>query len=104
MNTAAALVPSRQRFRALSAGTIVHASIVLLLWLGVFYADLEIISGRWWLLLVWLWLIWPPLLVLHPVQTVKRVAVPVAVGLALMIPCIPTAFSFTAWALGGFAP
>ena len=93
-----------QRFRVLIAATIVHALIVLLLWLGMFYAHLELISGRWWVLLVWLWFVWPLLLVLNPARTLKSVAVPVYIAVALMVPCIPAAFALTAWSLVGFAP
>ena len=104
MNAVAVLNPVPHQFRALAAAAIAHALIVLFLWFGIFYADLDLIPGRWWLLLFWSWPVWPLLLVLHPVRTIKRVAVPVAIGIALLVPCFPTAFAFTAWALGAFAP
>jgi len=104
MNAVAAFKPMPYQFRAQAAAAIVHALIVLLLWLGDFYADLDLIPGRWWLLLFWAWPVWPILLVLHPVRTFKRAAWPVAIGVALLVPCFPTAFALTVWTLGGFAP
>lgn len=104
MNAVVAFNPVSHQFRALAGGAIVHAFIVLLVWLGVFYADLDLIPGHWWLLLFWLWPVWPFLLILHPVRTLKRVAMPVAIGIALLVPCIPTVLAFTSWTFGGFAP
>jgi hypothetical protein len=104
MTAVAALSPMPQPYRALSVAAVVHALVVLLLWLGVFYAHWDLIPGRWWLLLMWLWLIWPVLLTLHPARTLRRVAVPAALGAALLGPCLPTAYAFTTWVIGGFAP
>lgn len=104
MNGATVLNPVPLQFRVLVAAVIAHALIVVLIWFGIFYADLDLISGSWWLLMFWLWPVWPLLLVLHPVRTFKRVAMPVTIGVALLAPCFPTAFAFTAWSLGGFAP
>jgi len=91
-------------FRALAAAAIVHAFVVALLWVGEFYFDISILPGRFWLVLAWLWLIWPVVLLLHPDRSPKRVFVPCLVGLALLAPCLSTVWSFTAWAFGGFAP
>lgn len=104
MNVVVALNPVSHQFRALAGGAIMHALIVLLVWLSVFYFDLDLVSGQWWLLLFWSWPVWSLLLILHPVRSFKRVAVPVSIGIALLVPCIPTAFAFTVWTLGGFAP
>ena len=104
MNITVRVLSSPRLFRVLSATVIAHASIVLMLWLGMFYADLRFISGRWWLLFVWLWPLWSLLLMLHPARTVKHVAVPVVIGIALIMPCVPTALAFSVWALKGFAP
>ena len=104
MNAVAVFNPVLHQFRVLAVAAIAHALIVLLLWLGVFYADLDFIPGHRWLLMFWAWLVWPLLLILHPARTFKRVAVAVAICVALLVPCLYTAFALTAWALGGFAP
>jgi hypothetical protein len=88
-------------FLALAVAAIAHA----LLLLGMDnYAEWNFVSTRCWLLLFWLWPLWPLLLVLHPARTLKRVSAPVVIGIALLVPCIPTAFMFTAWTIFGFAP
>ena len=104
MNTIVASKPFAVGFRVLASITVAHALVVLLLWLGVFYADVQFISGRVWLVLLWLWLVWPLLLAFHPGRSLRGVAVPLLVGIALIAPCVPTAFAFTAWVIGGFAP
>jgi hypothetical protein len=98
--TATALVP----YRLVAAMAIAHALVTLLLWSAVLIADLQVVSARIWLALVWLWLVWPVVLAFHRDRSLKRVAVPSLIGLALLAPCIPVAFAFTAWTIGGFAP
>lgn len=104
MNTVVASKPSAFGYRVVASVAVGHALVVFLLWLGVFFADVQLISGRVWLILVWLWLVWPILLALYPGRSRRGLAVPLLVGFALIAPCIPTAFVFTAWAIGGFAP
>jgi hypothetical protein len=91
-------------YRLLAAMAIAHAFVALLIWLGVCMANTQFMPARAWSVLVWLWLVWPLVLALHPARSLKRFAVPLLVGLALLAPCIPVAFMFTAWAIGGFAP
>jgi len=45
-------------YRTLAAISIAHALLILLLWVGMFYFDFSV-SGRAWLVLALLWLIWP---------------------------------------------
>jgi hypothetical protein len=47
MNGTTVLNPVPPQFRALVAAAIAHALIVLPLWFGIFYADLDLISGHW---------------------------------------------------------
>jgi hypothetical protein len=92
------------QYKILAGLAIAHAALVLLLWLGEFYADVHILSGRIWLALVWLWLLWPLALALHPSRSLPRFAVPTVLGAVALAPCIPTAYAFTSWAVFGFAP
>lgn len=46
MNAVVAFNPMPYQFRALAAAAIAHALIVLLLWLGAFYADLDLILEK----------------------------------------------------------
>jgi len=79
-----------------------YAILVLLAWIGALYADVYPISGRAWTMVAWLWLIWPIVLAFHPARSLARVAIPVAIGLAFLTPCIPVLWEYTAWLLEGF--
>ena len=91
-------------FRTLAVVAIVHALLVALSWAGEFYFDLTILPGRVWLVLAWLWLTWPLVLLLHPDRSPMRVFVPCLISFALLAPCLSTVWTFTVWAIGGFAP
>ena len=104
-------MPSATADRALTLGyhviaalTIAHALVVSLLWVGVFYFDFIVIAGRAWVILFWLWFIWPAMLLLHPSRSTRRVLWPSLVGIALLAECFPTVWSYTAWSATGFAP
>ena len=75
---------------------------MLLLWAGAFYAEVRSISGRAWTFLAGLWLIWLIVLTLHPARSFSGVAISAAIGLALLAPCLPVLWAYTAWAIGGF--
>jgi hypothetical protein len=81
-----------------------HALVVLLVWAGEFYIGMAMISGRTWLVLAWLWLVWPFVLSLHPAGTRRRVILPVVIGIILLAPCVGSIFLFTVWALERLAP
>ena len=104
MDAATSLKPMPSGFRALAAGAVMHAVVVLVLWLVEFVGDIHVIPARWWLTVAWVWLVWPVLLVLHPGRTLKRVAVTLGIGAVLLLPCASTIFTFTVWAIEGFAP
>jgi len=83
---------------------VLHAAVVLVLWLAATFADVMPVSGRAWTAIVWLWGVWLPLLALHPGRSRWRFIVPTGVSLLLLAPSLPTAYAFTAWSLGGFSP
>jgi hypothetical protein len=93
-----------RQYQTLAALAVVHAVLVLVLWLSAIQADVVAVSGRVWLFLTWLWLAWLPVLFLHPGRTRLRFIVPATLSLVALVPCIPTAYTFTVWAVGGFAP
>jgi hypothetical protein len=84
--------------------TVGYALAVLALWAGALYADLYPISGRAWTLVAWVWLLWPMVLIIHPARSLLRVALPSAIGLLILAPCIPVLFAYTAWSFQGVAP
>lgn len=97
-----AVARSRQSgvsFRAFAFLAVLHALAVLLIWAGEFYVAVSLMSGRAWLILAWLWLVWPFALTLHPAGTRRRVIVPILISIALLAPCAGSIFLFTVWAL-----
>ena len=86
-------------FRVFAFLTVLHALLVMLIWAGEFYVAVSLISGRAWLILAWLWLVWPFALALHPAGTRRRVIVPLVIGIILLAPCAGSVFLFTVWAL-----
>ena len=91
-------------YRTLANACVMHALLVFVLWASMFWVNVEFIPVKPWLLLGWLWLIWPAALTLHRERSFLRVGVPVAIGLAALVPCVPTIFALTVWSTHGFAP
>jgi|SRR5450631_442267 len=88
-------------YRALATIMIVHALLILLFVLSLIYFDFAVIPGRAWLILSWLWFIWPLVLLLHPDRSVLRVLAPCLVSIALLAPCAPLVWALTVLAIGG---
>jgi len=91
-------------FRALGTACVVHALCVFGIWAAVFWVHLDFVPGQLWLALAWLWFVWPVALSLHHDRSPVRVAVPVLLGVALLLPPAPIIFAFTVWFIQGFAP
>jgi hypothetical protein len=90
-------------YRILAFLAVIHSAAVLTVWLFA-RPDAFPISPRVWVIFAWAWLIWPLLLSLHRGRSLVRFAVPVVLGLVLLIPCMPMLLAFTAWSIGRFAP
>ena len=102
-----ALTRSRQSsltFSVLACVCVLHALVVLLVWAGEFYVGMAMVSGRTWLILAWLWLVWPFVLALHPAGSRRRVLLPIVLGIILLAPCVGSIFLFTVWALEHITP
>jgi len=89
---------------ALAAVAIGHAVLVLCVWGGMIYFDLSIISAGAWLALFWSWLIWPVAFLAKSRRSLRGGLAPCVVGVVLLVPCLSTAWTFTLWAIEGFAP
>ena len=75
---------SRQRLIGMLA--VMHSIVVLLLWLvGVRIG----LSGRVWVAITWLWLVWPVLLAILPGRSLRLFLVPVIISLVVLAVCIP---------------
>lgn len=92
---------SLQSFQIMALLCVGHALMVLLLWAVQSFGNMALLAGQVWLVLAWLWLVWPLSLALHPAASPRRIFVPVFIGVVLMAPCMATIFLFTAWALDG---
>ena len=93
-------IPLPMTYRILAEAAILHAlSLTLMIKLNV-----NPVSGRTWIVFVWLWLIWPVVLLIHPARTLRRWLLPVGVGILLLFPCWFEIAAFTAWRIKGFAP
>jgi hypothetical protein len=95
---------SVRAYSGFAVAAIFHSAIVLLLWLPAMNTGSFLVSPRFWLALGWLWLVWPIILAFHPERSVRRFSVPVVIGIALLIPCVPFLAALTAWSIRGFAP
>ena len=91
-------------YRVLVAGCLLHALLVLALWLATFVGVHVPISGPTWLALAWLWVAWPIAIALRPGRSVRRVTLPTLAGAVILAPCVLVIYTFTVWAVQGFAP
>jgi hypothetical protein len=90
-------------YRVLAILAVIHSAAVFSVWLFA-RPDVFPLPPLVWVISAWCGLIWPLLLSLHRGRSLLRFAVPVLLGLALLIPCVPLLLAFTAWSIGGFAP
>ena len=89
-------------YRVFACSCVIHALVVFAFWAAMFVANLDLMPGKVWLALAWLWLIWPAALLLHPGRSLRRIAWPVLIAVGLLVPCTPVIFTFTVWAVQGF--
>ena len=102
MNESASAAGATVAYRVLALSCVVHALVVFTVWTAMFVSNLDLMSGKIWLTLAWLWLIWPAALMFQPGRTLRRVAWPVLIAVGLLVPCAPVIFTFSVWAVRGF--
>ena len=92
--------------RGIAIAALVHALLVLSWWYAAIWADIDIpfVSGRMWLAVAWAWLCWPIYVLMRRRHLPRLTFGAVAAGAAVLAPAIPTIYTFSAWAIGGFAP
>jgi hypothetical protein len=91
-------------FHILACGAIVHSALLFAWWLTSRFDGPFFVSGRTWIVLAWLWAVWPLVLLLHPGASLRRRFIVIGIGLALLVPCAETILIFSCWKIGGFAP
>jgi hypothetical protein len=88
----------------IAIAAIVHALLVTAWWWAAIYADVAVVSSGVWLVAAWGWLIWPVALLVARAQASRLTVGSVVVGALVIVPSVPTIYTFTAWSIGGFAP
>ena len=78
-------MPAPLTYRILAGAAILHALILMLT--IKFNLGMDIISGRTWVVLVWVWFLWPIVILIHPARSLRRWLLPVGVGILLLAPC-----------------
>ena len=83
---------------------VLHALFVSSIWMLVFKFEIDVLSGRVWLVIALSWLLWISQIV-FPFRA-KRMdwVATVLVGFVLLVPTVSTQYTFLAWAIEGFAP
>lgn len=105
MNTqAAASWPFSRTSSILCALAATHALFILFAWLAAFVLDAPVINARVWLIVAWLWLVWVFVLIPRLKRDAKLAIWTIVICAALFVPSASTIYSFTSWAINGFAP
>ena len=92
---------SPQSYEPLRLASMAHAAAALVAGLSIFLGLIPVWA---WLVLQWLWFAWPVVLVAHPSRSFRGVAVPIGVGLLLLLPNAFWLWANTVWSINGFAP
>src|SRR6185436_7886003 len=79
-------------YRVFAVSCVVHALAVSAFWAAMFVANLDLLPGKVWLALAWLWLVWPVALMLHPGRSLRRIAWRVFIAVGLLVPCTPVIY------------
>ena len=96
------LEPNRAKW--LIAGCLAHAAVITAIWILVFKFDVEVVPSRVWMGVALIWPLWAIAAALSPRMMVKAWVATGALGLVVLMPAIPTLYTFIAWSIGGFAP
>lgn len=81
-----------------------HALAVFILWWLAMKMDQTLVPAALWLILAWVWVIWPFVLAAQIRRAPIRTLTALGMSALLLAPCAPTVFAFTAWTISGFAP
>ncbi len=83
---------------------VLHAALILGALVARQRFEWDGFSATPWMVFAWLWLLWP-LSLFWPLNKNRKVlVVALLLGAALLMPAVPTLFTFTTWSIGGFAP
>src|SRR5215831_6431294 len=95
--------PGASNQRLIAGAALAHAIFVTSWWWAAMYPHIVPFSVRVWVVVAWLWLVWPLLLLVRRREASRFASVAVLIGAGIIVPCVPTIFTFTAWSINGFA-
>ncbi|MBI2313086.1 MAG: hypothetical protein HYU77_11355 [Betaproteobacteria bacterium] len=104
MNTRTVSWPFSRASSILCALAATHALLILLAWLAAFVFDAPVINARIWLVIAWLWIVWIFVLAPRLKRDAKLIIATAVICAAIFWPTASTIYSFTIWAISGFAP
>lgn len=97
------MLPPHAVRRWLPALALLHALLVLAIWMAYFWLEAVLLPAATWAMLAWLWLAWPLVLALARASPGRSLAA-CGLGVLLLVPAAPTVWFFTAVSINGFAP
>ena len=83
---------------------LLHAAIASGIWVLMFMFDVDILSGKAWMVLTLVWVVWVGAPIISPKAIKMRWTLTIAAGLLLLAPTISTLYTFIIWGIWGFAP
>jgi len=85
-------------------GCLLHAILILGIWVLVFKFNLDVMPGKVWMGLALVWFVWLVVAVMSKRENRMRWVFVIAIGVLLLSPTISTLYTFTVWSIEGFAP
>src|SRR4030095_13986861 len=83
---------------------LLHALCASAIWFLLFKFDVSVMRGKAWMVLALAWFLWLLALIMSERDKRKRWMVIIAIGVVLLIPAIPTLYTYIVWTVDGFAP
>jgi hypothetical protein len=81
-----------------------HALIVTVIWILVFQFELDVMPGKYWMVLSLSWFLWLLSIVFAGGENRMRWIVSAGIGALILVPTFSTTYTFIVWAVEGFAP
>ena len=88
----------------LNAACLVHAILITLLWILHFKFHISVLSGNIWLGLALMWFLWIPIAAFCGLRNLRNWVITEIAALLILLPTYSTIYTFTVWAIWGFAP
>ncbi len=90
--------------RWLNVACLLHAVLITVLWILDFKFNVHILSSKFWLGIALMWMLWVPVAALVRPRNLKNWLITGIAGILILTPTFSTIYTFTVWAVEGFAP